>query len=73
MRSSAVLRKARLTVSCKGDILAEKSLSYVKPAEMIAFTLPAEKTGNLPPGSTISFSLIPVNEEEKENENGKRK
>ncbi|MBR2365055.1 MAG: FAD-dependent oxidoreductase [Lentisphaeria bacterium] len=62
MRSSAVRRKARLTVSCSNTLLAEKILNYVKPAEMISLTLEGEKLCSFVPGSKISVTLSPVEE-----------
>ena len=66
MRSSFVRKKALLQIACGGKVLAEKSLRYVKPAEMISFTLPAEKTASLPEGAQITVSLLPQEENGKE-------
>lgn len=66
MRSSAVLRKARLVFSSGENILAEKIFNYVKPAEMLSFTLAKEKFQFLPPGAKIKVSLFPVEENGKD-------
>ena len=65
MRSSAVMKNARLYISAGETLLAEKDLRYVKPAEMISFTLDAEKTAALADNREIKVKLVPLNEEEK--------
>ena len=57
MRAKTPMDKGRLKVFCNGELLAEKSFRYVKPAEMIAFELPGEVTSSLPAGSRITFTM----------------
>lgn len=62
MRSSAVKRRAVLKIKANDFLLAEKIFSYVKPAEMLSFTLPAAKTALLAPGTKLTVSLSGVEE-----------
>ena len=65
MRSSAVMKNARLYISAGENILAEKDLRYVKPAEMISYTLEAEKSAALADDAHIKVKLVPLDEEGK--------
>ena len=65
MRSSAVMKNARLYISAGENILAEKDLHYVKPAEMISYTLEAEKSAALADDAHIKVKLVPLDEEGK--------
>lgn len=57
MRAKAPADKGVLKVFSNGELLAERSFRYVKPAEMIAYELSGELTETLSSGNKITFTM----------------